>query len=593
MAATRTPVNFRSTRLFAALVVSSTTLLSACGGGGGGSSSDTGATPQSLPTGSFATIETVNRDATGKAANQIQIVDITQGSIVAKYDVAPTVSTDYPSRSWAPIYQVRADANGLGYQQLGVSQLVFIQSGKLMLQDLTGKALGTPRQLSNASDVCSVDRDNISYVSTDGRHAWLIVTTAGPDGDCTQTSDNLTRLVSTDMLPGDAPVNSGQSIGLSIAMELRDITGQAQNLLVFNRSDHTLSIYTTDLKKLVRSVSTGGQALNGTEAARKLTASPTDYRQALLQIGGYAYLSTWDGTNLNLSAPLLQTLSNPAANASRPVVATSADRFYLGDGTQGYAFSASGAQLAHFSFPAERGNITAAGITDYGVVVLQSVNSGSGGLGTSTPTGTSTSGVATAQTAVATTPVSTLWSINGSNGTYRELAESSVPVYLLSVRGNTVIYSNMKFAATKTGSIFKIDATATNMMPTEVASGVNLVDIVTNPHSGGMSRVEQLLLCTPTAPAGTTTLIGCANGTLTSYDTATGASATMGSLSLTANPSFSMSTLWGVHETWPNRNSLIELNKIQLSVSNVMVTSEVWMLNPSTTNSLQRLTPLP
>ncbi|RTL27076.1 MAG: hypothetical protein EKK47_19305 [Burkholderiales bacterium] len=591
MAATRTPAIFRSTRLFAALLASSATLLTACGGGGG-SGSDPGATPQSLPAGSFAAIETGNRDATGKTANQIQIVDITQASIVAKYDVAPTVSTDYPSRSWAPIYQVRADANGLGYQQLGISQIAFIQSGKLMLLDLTGKALGTPRQLSNASDVCSVDRENISYVSTDGRHAWLIVTTAGPDGDCTQTSDNLTRLVSTDMLPGDTLVNSGLSTGLSIAMELRDITGQAQNLLVFNRNDHTLSIYTTDLKKLVRSVSTGGKTLDGTEAVRQLIASPTDYRQALLQVGSNVYLSTWDGTNLNLGAPLIQNLSAPLANSSRPVVVTSSDRFYLGDGTAGYAFSAAGVPLAQFSFPAGRGNITAAGVTDFGVVVQQSINSGQGGA-SATPS-SSTGALAVAQTSVATTPMATLWSINGSNGTYRELANSSVPVYLLSVHGNTVIYSNMNFAS-QAGSIFKIDATATNMAQTEVASSVNLVDVVTNTHSGGLSRVDKVLLCTPTALiAGTASFIGCANGTLASYDTATGASTNMGTLSLPASTGVRSSSLWGVHETWTNRNSLIELTKAQpVSTSTYTVTSEVWMLNPSTANSLQRLTPLP
>lgn len=246
----------------AGLALFSALALSACGGGGGGGgggNQDPQAQAQSVY-GSYTAVETRSLDSTS-SKTQLQIVDIRNGAIARRYDLPPALSAnEYPSGTWATIFQAVLDADGLGFQQGGASQLALIQSGKLMLLDFTSSTLGNAHQLSNITDACNIDR-RIAYVSVDGRHAWLRVMTAGADHDCSQSTDNLISLVSTDMTASDAPVASGLSSGLSIAAVLRDEAGQSQGLLVLDRDRRALAVYTNDLQTLRYDIPLTGQTL--------------------------------------------------------------------------------------------------------------------------------------------------------------------------------------------------------------------------------------------------------------------------------------------------------------------------------------------
>lgn len=598
MAVVRTPIEFRSTRLACAMLAAGMTLLTACGGGGG-SEKDPQADPQNVPSGTFATIETGSRNASGVITNEVQVVDITQGKIVAKYDVTPAISSDYPSKTWVPTYQVAASSDGLSYQQQGLSQLVLLQSGKLMIQDLSGKAMGVFTQMSNATDVCTVLRDT-TYLQTDGRHVWLRITTKGADNSCTNTADNVEKLVATDMSATDAPVLAGPG-GMQIVGPLYDIKGVAQALLVYDRSKLRLATYTTDLKTLINVVSLGGQPLAGGEAARIIVRSPARFNEGLMQVGSYLYRIIWNGSSVTVSAPLLTNLIRSAANTSPPVVATASDRYYVGNGATGYAFNAAGTLLNTLPFPAERGDITEVAVTTLGVVVNQTITSSSSGTSPGTgSSSTSTSsptaagmGQMQAQAVAASVPPSTLWSVNGTTGSLDQLAASvgTAPLSFLAVQGNTVVYSEAAGAGQSWNTIYRADAAS--LTKTIAASDVAQVDRVTNPQSGGYERVDQFIWCTPTSLTGTSTFVGCANGSVTAYNIATGALTPMGSITTAAGSDTTASVLFGVRETWSGRNSLIELRRKAGLPASYSISSEVWMLNPGKANSMQRLTPLP
>lgn len=569
----------------AGMALFSALTLAACGGGGGGGNTDAQAKPQSVY-GSYTAIETRSLDGTGNKT-QLQIVDIRNGVVAQRYNLPPALSAgEYPTSSWATIFQAVVDADGMGFQQGGASQVVFIQSGKLMLLDLAGGALGTAHQLTSIADACSVDR-RMAYLSADGRHAWLRVMTAGADHDCSQSTDNVISLVSTDMSTTDAPVASGLSSGLSIAAVLRDKAGQSQGLLVLDRDRHTLAVYADNLKTLRYDVPLTGQTLNGTEAARVLADSPVNYQQGLLQVGAKVYLADWSGDVMTLSQPIISNLRYPLANSTAPVVAVGNSRFYVGDGVQGYAINNAGQLLANFTFPAERGDIAEVAVTNYGVVVNQTLRSGAASGGSSSPAGSS--GVATPQATVSTQPVSTFWSINGANGQYFELGHSNgtAPFFILSTRGDTVFFSQASAAGSIWSAVYKTSATNSFAMQT-VDTNVQLVDAVRGTHySAGTYRIEKMLWCKPT-PMANNAFVGCANGSLSAYDFGTEQVTAMGTLT-TTDTFTTGSKLFGVHEIWGGRNG--PLNLIRFGATGY--DSEVWMVNPDLGNSLKRVTPLP
>jgi len=560
----------------AGMALFSALALTACGGGGGGGNPDVQANPQSVYS-AYTAIETRSLDATG-SKTQLQVVDIRNGVIARRFDLPAAPSTgEYPSPSWVTIFQASVDADGLGFQQAGTSQLALIQSGKLMLLDLNGTTLGTARQLSAVTDACGIDR-RIAYLSADGRHAWLRVVTAGADHDCNLSADNVMSLVSTDMTPTDAPVASGLSSGLSIVAVLRDKAGQSQNLLVLDRDRHALAIYSNDLKTLRHDVPLTGQTLAGTEAVRVLADSPVNHQQGLLQVGAKVYLADWSSEVMTLSQPIISNLRYPLANGIPPLVAVGNSRYYVGDGVQGYAINSSGQLLANFTFPAERGDIVEIAVTNHGVLVNQTIVSGSSAAA-------GASNTATAQAAVATQPVSTLWSVDGNTAQYSELTHSNgtTPFYIQAVRGDTLVFSQASAVNSIWSAIYKASATYSFALQT-VDTGVQLVDAVRNPHSrAGTYQVDKLLWCKPTSY-----VIGCANGTLTSYNFSTEPPTPVGTMAA-ADAFTTGSKLFGVRETWTGRNSVLAL----IRFGTTGYTSDLLLINPDTSNSLKRLTPLP
>ncbi|KAJ8135818.1 hypothetical protein OY671_010969, partial [Metschnikowia pulcherrima] len=169
---------------------------------------------------------------------------------------------------------------GSGYQQAGSSQLAMIQSGKVMSSDSAVSASGTPHQSSNITNACAMARES-RYVSADGRHAWLRVTTTGPDGLCTKVQS-----VSSDMSPTDQAVPGGLTSGSQIVEPSQDKSGASANISVIDRDKATSAVFSNDSKIRRYDVTTPGSTLAGDAVARLSADSPVNYQQASVQIGG-------------------------------------------------------------------------------------------------------------------------------------------------------------------------------------------------------------------------------------------------------------------------------------------------------------------
>lgn len=559
-------------RLRRAATIVCITLLAACGGGGGGGGGGSNgpspaATPQSF-SGHYATIESVE-STNGVARHQVKVVDTDAGMLVRTYDiVGSAVDTDYPSQDWQTTYQYTVDAGGLGTQHNGVSQLAIIQAGKVMLLDLTGTSVGTARQLSSTLDACTIDRKAVP-TNPDGRQAWLHITTAGPDRSCTAAADNLSALIYTDMGTADSAIASGPASGKDVVAALNDTAGLAQGMLVIDRSLPELAVYTNDLKTRLYAVPLPpAHALAASDAARRLIASPTNPRQALVQVGGAVYLADWTGATLALGNAIIGDLRSALANSPPPVAIADAERFYVGDGLKGHGInSRTGQFVVHFSLTqAALGDIVDMALADSGLVVMQAV--ARGGSGSS-----------------ASSPRSTLWTVDTATGVPAKLADSSSDTvdHLQSVRGDTVYFSqsgddsgdlqSLYFTINPTGGFISIT-------PVNNVFGLGIVDQVRNPRlRPDLNAVEQLLLCTP---ASQTDGIGCANGTLTSRDTATGQHITLGTFA--EGSGLVGSRLLGTQQAWTARTGLVQLLRYTTPTN---YTSEIWLVNPAQAGSLK------
>jgi hypothetical protein len=559
------------------LAIGSLMLLSACGGGGGGGGSAPQATPQST-TGNRAAIESLDSPA-GTVAHKVRVVDLDTGTLARSYDIAGAAG--YPSAEWLTLYQYTVDADGLGYTQGNASQLAIVQSGKVKLLDLTAATLGSERQLSSTADACSIERQAHPLDAT-GQHVWLRIVTQGPDHDCAASADNRAVLVSTDMGATDAAIDSGTAAGTSggktVVAGLSDTTGVAQGVLVIDRTVTELAVYSNDLKTRRYAVPVpAAHALAASDAARQLLASPTDPRQALVQVGSAVYLADWRGATLTLGDAVASGLLHPQASSAAPVVAQGSDRFYLGDGTRVLAIDSTTGQVvadATMEHPAF-GDIAELAAVSNGLVVNQTLASAIPGQSRSTLTNV---GIQVAPT-LTVTQTHLAASSNDSDTQY----------HLQSVQNDTVYYSETDNTDTTNAlqSLYSINAIGglATIHPINNTFGLGIVDRVMNPHiRAGQDPVLQLLLCTPSKMAGDAPSVGCANSALSSYDTVSRQSLALGNL--TEGAGLVASRLFGVHQIWSARQGLIQLVRYTAPTT---YTSEIWLVDPSLKDSLKKV----
>lgn len=581
---------FQTKLLTTSLLCAGLSLLSACGGGG----SDKPADPKvdltpSATAATFSMIETRLKDVSGLTRIKLNVVDLRTGTVARSYDLVNELHSDeYPTPEWDATAQYKVDADGLGGQQSGISQMLFIQQRKVMALDLGASTLGTARQISSLANACAIDRDNV-YLTPDGQRVWMRITTAGPDADCSKRDDNQIALISTDMSALDGSVASGTSSGLALIAPLPETTGQSSGVLVLNRDTRTVSVYDNTLKTKLYEVTVPDHTPVSTEVARLLASSPADRQQALIQLGGSVYLADWRGAQLQLGTPV----TSVDATVKHPVVIKDTDTFYLGFGNQGLAINAVGTPVAAtFEFPPTLGDIVDAWPTASGLVVKQAIRTASATSGTGTSSSTSTSSGTVTSTITPATPAvaspglqaSTLWSFNKLEGTYFMLASgvagSTLELDIEGVYGDTVFFSRPN-ASSLWRDVNKVNATTG--VATTIASNVGIVDHVMNPRlRPGSDSVKQLVWCEPGSLS-----TGCASSKLVAHDLATAQATVLGNIDVSSG--WLSSRLFGVRNTWVGRNSLLELVRFNTTG----YTSDIWMINPDTAGSLSAVTAAP
>lgn len=224
------PARLASTLPFACTaIVAAAMALSACGGGGSdGPPAEDGVTPSAVDDGSAYLHMQRNRvDASGNfVAQDIVLVDPVTATAVWQQAVEIT-STQ------AAVHAFTVSADGLTITEGADQALYYAQAGKLYALSLLRGSTPAPRQVSSESGTCSVVR--AVPIDTTASLAWVLVNTAGKDGLCDTTEDNVLKLVRSDAASSTAALAWGG--GALDAIDIhRDAAGKLTQLIAFDQA---------------------------------------------------------------------------------------------------------------------------------------------------------------------------------------------------------------------------------------------------------------------------------------------------------------------------------------------------------------------
>lgn len=351
--------------------------LQACGGGGGG---DDHPTEQSaLAQQETLLTQQASRYTVGEARiytssgwandirSQLLVIDTRTKSIAYKVDIdQPNWGPpDALTNTWLTTTHDRPDADGLGGSELGVSQLLFIDGGKLMQIDLSGDSIGAPRQIS-ALHVCGM---NWSALPLDegGKNGWIDIT-ASESGDCSGGSPVSRRLVALAAAAGD-PERDANGIQAFVT-ETRNAEGKVTRILTLETTvgGSRLVVRSPDLATVLQTVDVpGAPAVIGPYNVNFI-GSPLakEATTALLQIDQTLYPVSWQSGTFQVG-PAVLTLHGTGYS---PVTAD-ATHTYVADGCEIHRIDSAGRARLFTTVPGDPGEILTLMASDKHLVVGQ------------------------------------------------------------------------------------------------------------------------------------------------------------------------------------------------------------------------------
>lgn len=269
---------------------------------------------------------------------QINLVDPSTGTLLKSVAV-DTSSTQMAAQAFT------VSSDGLSTQAGNDVVLYYTNGGKVYALGLSKPASpGNGQQVSSESQACGL----IKVIPKDASatKSWLLINTAGTDGQCDTASDNEVKLASSDASDATAAIvvgNSSQEIRLIDTQ--RDSSGKLVNVIASVRTNDGNG-NTISTKLVAISASTGGQTdvVNGTIAAvhdindtSKLVVPTVSFfgrvagssNQIYVRVGQDVQVLSWaSGT------PTLQTsVVTALANADVPFVHTDGQATYVVDGS--------------------------------------------------------------------------------------------------------------------------------------------------------------------------------------------------------------------------------------------------------------------
>ena len=506
------------------------TVLSACGGGGdGGGSTNAGNPPPSSQSGLLsATVGYVN------GTIMLTVLDADQPSATR----TTTLVDDHLIVGGLVI-----DANARTDTYTGDTIVYYVRAGQLFQMSLR-KGSNTAQRISSTTAACTVrDWHPLRFDGSDD--AWIEITEAGFDRNCTQASDNRVGYVRMGSSTTTAPIFL--PTGVSMVESLPDPVSRtlAGFVAIDSRGGSSKLIYYGSSLALLGDVA-GGAGV-GNLNFLSFRPGPSLDSSAFVLTALELRRLTWSASGASLSAPLHAYMDFPESDAFLDVNA-----MYFVDGRRVMRADAAGAvNLLGELSAATAGQVELKGLTS-GHVIFEA----HGGAN-----------------------LSAIYSLSKSGGTPQPIAASSEISHAVGVNGDDVIYT-VEPLFEGPMSVRRIHASGANnrVITSAAAQRPSFVYRPAFTYYAGFA-IDAVVWCEPLPPA-----TDCRNGTVRSFDLATGLSTALGSIP----PSSSPGRLRFSGYSYTGQPMLA--NYFDADASSNAAATDVYLMRPGTANSLVRLT---
>ena len=511
--------------------------LTACGGGGGDSGSAGTPPPASPP----PAPEELLFSAVGNSGNSQELI-IADPSNPTPLRFSAAVSNSLE------VFNLTVDSNMRRITLGGPTMVVFVQSGAVFQASLRKSLPFGVRRISSLSSACSVNDWHPFSFST-GDDAWIEVTEAGPDGDCSATADNRQAFIRTSTPTTDAPTML--PAGVRILEALPDPSTNA--LVGFIASDTRtaparLSLYSPMLAHVADVTGGSGQSSLEFVAFRpgpQLTSS------AFVRSGNLLQQLDWSATAATLSGARHVFTTTPSAYTFSP---SDSDAIYFADGHVIRRIGATGSSTVLATLDAANGDMVwIEGLTS-GHVVVQQASSNQG--------------------------FPQAFTIAKLGGTPTRVGPATWMSQVVGIRNDDIVYQGAPtFSPTLTLRRVRADGTGDQYINARYRGAVMPVFSTSMPYlSNGV--LAAVMWCELPLSA-----VHCATGEIRSYDVQSGSITTLGSVTHTGSGFYSLHVNgWG----YSGQPSVVTISGTLTSGAGMA--TDYYLVQPGVANSLVRLT---
>lgn len=513
--------------------------LTACGGGGG--DSDSGSTGTPPPASPPTAPEEFLFSAMGNSGTSQELI------IADPANPTPLRFSGLVSNS-LEVFNLTFDSNMRRITLGRPTMVVFVQGGALFQASLRKSQPFGVRRISSLSSACSVDDWHPISFST-GDDAWIELTEAGPDGDCSATADNRQAFVRTSMPTTEAPTMLPAGVRI-----LEALPDPGTNALVgfIARDTRTaparLSLYSPLLAHVADVAGGSGRSSLEFLAFRpgpQLTSS------AFVRSGNLLLQLDWSATAATLSGARHVFSTTPSDYTLHP---SDSDAVYFADGHEIRRLGATGASSVLATLDVANGDMVwIEGLTSSHVVVQQASSS---------------------------QRFPQAFTVSKLGGTPARVGPATWSSQVVGIRNDDIVYQGAPtFSPTLTLRRVRADGTGDQYINAMYRGAVMPVFSTTMPYLSN-GTLTAVMWCELPFSA-----VHCATGEIRSYDVQSGAITTLGGLTHTGNGFYSLHVNgWG----YSGQPSVVTISGTLMSGAGMA--TDYYLVQPGVANSLVRLT---
>ncbi len=553
----------RATVIAALAALAGALSLTACGGDNNGvpvaDGNGAGISPSAITAANSYLHMTRNRvdDAGTFVAQDIVLIDAGTSKAVWQQTVDIT-STQVAARAFT------VSADGLTLTDGADTALYYSQAGKLYELSLLRGSTPAPRQVSSEAGVCNV----VKAVPTNGAASvsWVLVNTAGADGNCDTPDDNVLKLTRSDATATAAALDWAGKLGDALDLH-RDANGTLTQLITLEPgSGQLLAVSAQDgSANVIANLGAGASAaFLGRAAGRRdqvylsVTTVNASTNLATVSLGTL----TWSG---DATAPALGGVSDGSKfvtlSASTLPFAHTDDAlaFYFVDGTTAYAIN--------------KGSTTTRKLGALGTAVTQVFPGGA----------LSSSALVLPVLGAQGVQVVALPKAGGDARNF-DLPPATVPMAVEARLGDTVVVSQALGIGGPVKALWRASVAAGtgNIVTTAISSQANLLGATRDAaiSLSGESANPTLVWCEATT--------ACKAAGMHSLQLASGSNLTLAPASLTNDP-----TIWSSNTVGDTVGTLLPVTVGTQQLSGFWTSDSLWLLDATQAGSLRQVTLLP